>query len=158
MLVTLNVEIPALDRLAHDLHSIVELISASRFTYTIKVLEDDMPTYKADRLDFDAAVKISAKDSEGNVIPDISVPAGHSLTVSSDNPSALTATQDIPNSKLVHYHVGGPNADGTPATANVSATLTDSVGNVVAADTAVVTVTAGDAETTTGISLGLPEA
>lgn len=111
-----------------------------------------MAIYKADKLDFDAAVMIAATDSEGNVINDSPIPAGFMLTVLSDNPAAISATQDTADPKLIHYHVGGPGQ------ANVQADLFDASGNLVATGAELVTVTVGDPAAITSINLNLPSA
>ena len=117
-----------------------------------------MQTYKADRPDFSAAVRITAADSEGNIIDDAPIPAGFTLTVESDNPDAITATQDPNDPRIVHYHVVGPNEDSSPSQANVKADLFDAAGNLVATGSELVTVTVGDPAAITAINLNLPSA
>jgi hypothetical protein len=115
-----------------------------------------MPIYKADKPDFDFNLVLGAVDSEGNVISDAPIPTGHKLTVTSDNDAAFQVTQDATDPKLVHAHVGGPNTDGSPSQANVTANLTDPLGNLVATGGALVTVTVGDPASITNISVNLP--
>ena len=115
-----------------------------------------MPVYKADKPDFDTRITITATDSEGNVIPDAPIPAGHTLTVTNSNPAAFATTQDAADPKLLHNHVGGPNPDGTEAQSSVVATLTDPAGNIVATGSDLVTVTVGDPAAIQTISLNLP--
>jgi hypothetical protein len=145
-----------LARVADSLERLVHLTSAARFTYSIS-LEELMPTYKADKPDFDWRVKISGKDSEANVIDDIPIPAGYTLNITSDNPAVFTADQDTADAKLIHSHVGGPNADGTPGQSNVVAQLVDPDGNLVRTGGSLVTVTAGDPSEIGDITLVLPE-
>lgn len=151
------VEIVYPDLLA-ALHRMADALEALRpkfptFTITLGGL---MPTYKSDRADFDFNVVLGATDSEGNVISDAPIPTGHTLTVTSDNTACFEATQDAANSKLVHCHVGGPNADGTPSQANVTANLFDPSSNLVATGAAQVTVTVGDPTAITELVVNLP--
>jgi hypothetical protein len=138
---------------------LVQIQSAARFSFqlTLKGIED-MPIYPSDKPDFDAQVAIDGVDSEGFPVKNIPVPAGFTLAVVSDNTDAFTVTQDTIDARLLHCHVGGPNPDGTPANANVVATLTDPANNVVSIGAAMVTVQAGSVVTITGIALNLPEA
>ncbi len=156
-MIELPITITHLDRIADALVRLTLIQSAARFTFKLQLnLGEPMPNYKSDKPDFDASVKITATDSEGNVIADAPIPAGHTLAVSSDNLIAITATQDAANPKLVHYHVVGPNPDGTPAQANVKADLTDPAGTLVATGSDLVTVTVGDPTAITAINLNLP--
>jgi hypothetical protein len=155
-MIELPITISHLDRIADSLERLVQIVSASRFGYQL-TLEGVMPVYKADHADFDGRIVIGAVDSEGDIITDAPIPAGHTLTITSDNPTAFTATQDTADAKLVHYHVGSPNTDGSPSQANVTATLTDPAGNMVATGASQVTVTAGDPTAITGITVMLPE-
>jgi hypothetical protein len=155
-MVELPITISHIDRIADAVERLAQIVSASRFSYQLQ-LEGVMPVYKADKPDFSARIIIGAVDSEGNVISDAPIPAGHTLTVTSDNPACITATQDTADPKLVNYHIGGPNTDGTPSQANVSATLSDPVGNMVGTGASQVTVTVGDPAAITGITVMLPE-
>lgn len=152
-----TVQIEHFDEIAAALKQLVQIQSAARFTFQLKFSENLMPTYKSDRPDFDFTITINATDSEGNVIPDAPIPAGHTLQVVSDNPAAFEVIQDAGDPKLVHAHVGGPNADGTPSQANVNASLFDPANNLVAAGVALVAVTVGDPTTITEIDINLPE-
>lgn len=149
-MIQLPITIEHLDRIASALERLVLLASASRFTYTIQIFEVTMPIFKADRVDFDITLTISATDSEGNVIADAPIPTGHTLTITSDNAAAFTATQDAANLKLAHCHVG------SPGQANVTANLTDPAGNLVATGADQVTVTFGDPSVILAINLNLP--
>lgn len=156
-MIELPITISNLDRIADALEKLVQIQSAARFSFQPKLnLGEDM-TYKDDRPDFDFSVAIAATDSEGHFIPDSPIPAGHTLTVTSDNPDAFTVTQDANDPKLIHAHVGGPNADSTPAQANVVANLMDPANNLVASGVAQVIVTVGDPTAITAISVNLPE-
>ncbi len=115
-----------------------------------------MATYKSDKLDFDFSIVIGAVDSEGNVISDAPLPAGHTLTVTSDNPAAFSVVQDAADSKLIHAHVGGPNPDSTPSQANVTASIFDPASTLVATGAALVTVTVGDPTAITNLVVNLP--
>lgn len=117
-----------------------------------------MPIYKDDKPDFDIHLILTAKDSEGREIADAPIPANFTLEVISDNPDAFSVTQDAADLKLIHCHVGGPNADGTPATANVTALLKNATGDLVAIGSDAVTVTVGDPASISSISLTLPPA
>lgn len=114
--------------------------------------------YKADKPDFDAFVTLRGVDSEGNTIPDINIPTGHTLMVVSSDPLGLTATQDPLNPKRVTYHVGEPNVDETPRLVTVTGTLTrDLDGVVILSATDSGTITVGDAVgDPTVMGLGLP--
>lgn len=153
------ISITHLDRIAVALEKLVQIQSAARFTFTLHLGElNTMPIYVADKADFDVLMTISGKDSEGNVLPDIDIPEGFTLIVTSDNSAAFAVAQDTAQPKLLHCHVGGPNADTTPSQSNVLAVLNDAAGNMVATGGALVTVTAGKVATVTGITLNLPEA
>lgn len=116
-----------------------------------------MPIYPSDKPDFDAVLTIDGLDSEGFPVKNIPVPANHVLTVTSDNAAAFSIVQDAADARILHCHVGGPNADGTPAQSNVLANLVDPVGNLVATGGGLVTVQAGAVVTISGINLNLPE-
>lgn len=132
------------------------VITAFRFKFSIS-MEGLMVQYKADEPDFDFRLVINGLDSEGNVIHDIEQPVGSTLVIVSDNPDAFTVTQDLGDARLVHAHVGVPNADGSPATANLSVTLTDSDSNLIGSGTEQVVVTTGDfAGTIASIEINLP--
>lgn len=139
-----------LNRIAEALEKLVLIQSAARFTFTITIGEL-MATYKSDRPDFDFRVSINATDSEGNVIPDSPIPAGHSLTVTSDNLAAFTVTQDATDMRLIHAHVG------SPGQASVVANLLGPAGVLVATGAALVTVVVGDPTAIQNIALNLPE-
>lgn len=156
-MIEIAITIFELNRIAEAIEKLALIQSAARFTYTLTFGENLMAVYKSDRPDFDFMVAIAATDSEGNVIADAPVPAGHTLSVMSDNPAAFSVTQDPLNPKLVHAHVGGPNSDGTPSQSNVTANLTDPANNLVATGAAQVTVTVGDPALITAITLNLPE-
>src|SRR5262245_50594095 len=129
-MIELPITISNLDRIAKALETLILIHSAQRFTY--KLDGGLMPTYKSDRPDFDFSVTITATDSEGNAIPNSPIPAGHTLSITSDNAAAFSVAQDAANPQLIHAHVGGPNADGTPSQANVTANLFDPANNLVA--------------------------
>lgn len=147
------------DRIAEALERLALIASAARFNYQLNFnLEgENMPTYKSDRPDFSQALELTATDSEGHTIRNAPLPAGFSLSVTSDNEECITATQDPNDSRIVHYHVGGPKADGSPSQANLLAIATDPAGNMAATGAALVTVTAGDPSAITEIHFNLPE-
>jgi hypothetical protein len=146
-----------LTRLADTFERHVQLSAVARWTFSISFGGlTEMPIYKADKPDFDFRIMLAGADSEGNTIPDAPVPAGHTLTVVSDNSAGFEVTQDPADQRLVHAHVGGPNPDGSPSQSNVTANLLDPLGNLVATGAAQVTVTAGDPATITAITLDLP--
>lgn len=115
-------------------------------------------SYKADRADFIFTVAIQGQDSEGNTLPDISLPVGFSLLVTSSDALGLEITADPLDSRRFSAHVGSPNDDESPRPVTVTATLTrDADGSVIAtaSDSGVVTV--GDAVgDPTGMVLSLP--
>lgn len=156
-MIELSITILELDRIAVAIERLALIQSAARFTYKLTLSEGNMPIYKADRPDFTFRVIITATDSEGNVIQDSPIPAGHTLVVSSDNPAAFSVAQDPGDPQMVLAHVGGPNSDGSPSSANVKADLFDAVNNLVATGGALVTVTAGDPAAIQNITLDLPE-
>src|SRR5688572_15557503 len=102
----IEIEIIHLDRIAAGIERLAQIHSAARFTFKLK-LGVDM-NYKADRADFDFRVTITAADSEGNLIPDSPVPAGHTLIITSDNALVFQVAQDTADPRLVHAHVGSP--------------------------------------------------
>ena len=155
-MIEFSISIPELERIAAGVEKLTLIQSAARFTFKLN-FGGLMPTYKSDRPDFDFNVMITATDSEGNAIPNAPIPAGHTLTVDSDNSAAFSVIQDLADSRLVHAHVGGPNPDGTPAMANVMAKLFDPADNLVAVGSALVTVTVGDPAAISAINLNLPE-
>lgn len=155
-MVEFPVTISNLDRIADALHRLVLITSAARFTFKLTFSEELMATYKSDRPDFDFNIVLGAVDSEGNVISDAPIPTGHTLTVVSDNTAAFTVTQDTTDPKLIHAHVGGPNPDSTPSTANVTASIFDPASNLVATGVAQVVVTVGDPTLITNLVVNLP--
>jgi hypothetical protein len=150
-MIELSITILELDRIAAAIELLTLIESAARFTFKLNFGKDFMPVYKADRPDFDFNILITATDSEGNMIPDAPVPAGHTLTVTSDNLAAFSAVQDGADPRIVHAHVG------SPGQANVTANLLDPTGNLVATGAAQVTVTVGDPAAISSITLNLPE-
>lgn len=156
-MIDVTIKLPELDRIADALERLALIESAARFTFTLNLnLGGPMPTYKSDRPDFDAAVLITAADSEGNIIENSPIPQGFTLMVESDNPDAITATQDADDPRIVHYHVVGPQPDGSPSQANVKADLFDAAHNLVATGSSLVTVTVGDPAAITAINMNLP--
>src|SRR5262245_50612626 len=123
-MIELPITISNLDRIAAALEKLVQIHSAARFTFKLKTGVD--MNYKADRPDFDFQVTITATDSEGNVINDAPIPAGHTLSITSDNPAAFEVAQDATDPRIVHAHVG------SPGQANVMANLFDPANNLIA--------------------------
>lgn len=156
-MIDIAVTVTSIDRIALALERLAQIQSAARFSFQL-TFGGIMPTYKADKPDFDFNLVLGAVDSEGNVISDAPIPTGHTLTVTSDNAAAFAVTQDAADPKLVHAHVGGPNPDSTPSQANVTANLFDPVGTLVATGAAQVTVTVGDPASITNIAVNLPTA
>lgn len=115
-------------------------------------------TYEADKPDFEFRVKLPGVDSEGNTIPDISIPTGQTLVVLSDDTLGLEITQDPLDPKRILVHVGEPNTDETPRPVTVSARLTRLDGtDVVPPGSNSGTVTVGQAVgDPTGIVLDMP--
>lgn len=147
----------SLESIAISVEKIAQLLSQPPFvTFKLSMEELRMAIYKADKPDFDTRVTIDGVDSEGNVVKDIPIPTGFSLSVTSDNPAAFEATQDLTDTQLLHCHVGGPNPDGTNSQSTVTANLFDGGGNMVATGSETVTVTSGDPTAITTISLNLP--
>jgi hypothetical protein len=155
-LFSIRVEVDFTDRVYDLLVRIANALESQKPSYQVRINFMPFPI-KADYPDFDVAITLNDVDSEGNQIPGSgSLPAGFTLTVASDNEAAFSVTQDAANPLLVHCHVGTPEADGTPAAANFSATLTDASGALVAADTKAIVVTAGDPAAILGITMNLP--
>lgn len=150
-MIELSITILELDRIAAAVERLTLIQSAARFSFKLTFGENLMPVYQADRPDFTFNIVITATDSEGNPIPDAPIPAGFTLTVTSDNPAAFSVTQDTANPKSVAAHVG------SPGQANVVANLTDPASNLVATGGALVTVVVGDPAQITAITLDLPE-
>lgn len=146
--------------IANHLLRLTQAVSASRFTYqiTFDFKEKPMPhVFKSDEPNFDFRLKIRALDSEGNVIEDAPIPAGFTLTVTSDNTACFAVTQDAADPRLVHAVVGGPNPDSTPSQANVMGNLTDASSNLVATGSDLETVTVGDPATIQSIGFVFPQ-
>lgn len=114
--------------------------------------------YKADKPDFDAFITLQGLDSEGNTIPDISIPTGHTLSVVTSDPVGLSVIQDTLNPKRFTYHVGEPNTDESPRPVVVTGRLTRDLDAVIILETSDSgTVTVGDAVgDPTALGLGLP--
>lgn len=102
---------------------------------------------KADNPDVNYSINPpQVTDSEGNVVP-----AGElTFPIESDNPAAVEVIPDGPLSGKVHF--GGPNADGSPASAAITARVIHN-GNVIGVLGAQFTVTAGDPAAIAGGSL-----
>lgn len=98
-----------------------------------------MYVVKADNPDVKYGISpVVVKDSEGNTVPGASV----DVVVASDNLAAVTVTPDAdPHTGTVHF--GGPNPDGSPATAGLTATFKFG-DKVLAVKGTQIVVTAGD--------------
>jgi hypothetical protein len=97
------------------------------------------------------------KDAEGFPVST----EGLSYEVTSDNESAVKVTPDPADPTRGTVSFGGPNADGSPALANINALVKSQGGAVLGSFGAQFTVTAGDAAQILGGSLsfdGLSEA
>ena len=94
-------------------------------------------------------------DAEGFPVPGAQQPTPGALQ--SDNPSAVSVEPDADGDPLKWtVHFGGPNADGSPAVANLTLQFTDpATGEVVGSLGAQVTVTAGDPAAIKGGSIVL---
>lgn len=150
-MIELSITILELDRIAVAVERLALIQSAARFTFKLKILENNVKIYKADRPDFDFNITIVATDSEGNVIPNAPIPVGHTLTVTSDSDLAFSVIQDAADPRIVHAHVG------SPGQANLTANLMDPAGLLVATGGEQITVTVGDPAAITAITLNLPE-
>lgn len=91
-------------------------------------------------------------DEEGSPVPNPPPVTGEWL---SDNTSAVELTVDPSDSLKANAHFGSPNADGSPAVANLTATLKLPDGKVVGVFGAQVMVTAGPAAGIQGGTLQL---
>jgi hypothetical protein len=90
-------------------------------------------------------------DKEGSVVPGAPV----TVEVVSDNPSVVAVVPDAdPHTGKVTF--GSPNADGSPATAGVTATFKAADGTVLGVRGAQFVVTAGDPAAISGGDIGFP--
>lgn len=139
----------SLESIRADTKRIADSLGIIKLTYSIR-LEGLMAVYKADKPDFDFRIILIGTDSEGHEIVDAPIPAGHSLLLTSDNPTAFSAVQDAADARLVHAHVG------SPGQSNLVVNLFDGGGNLAATGGELVTVVAGDVTTIASITLALP--
>lgn len=152
-----------ISQINHELREIKRRLDAletqqprNQFNYDVRIKL--MPrVIKADHVDFDIPVTVNATDSEGNPVKGGGLPAGFTLTLTSDNDAAFSVTPDPSNPLNFKAHVGGPNPDGNPNLASLTATLNDANGVLVATDAEAIVVTAGDPSAISGINIVFPD-
>jgi len=82
-----------------------------------------MFSYAADKPDFSVTALIEGVDTEGGIIPDVSLPAGISFVVTSSDEAGVLPTPDPLNPKHVSFHQGSANADGSNRPVTITARL-----------------------------------
>lgn len=158
--ITLDVKID--DRLIAQLDTtnvlLRELIDAIKLPLiSFEVRIPVMKTYKDNHDDFTLTLQIVGKDAEGRTIKDAPIPDGHTLTLQSDSPGVFSVTPIPENPKSFSCHVEGPNEGEESSQANLTATLTNADGNLVASGVEQVVVTLGDLQAITSINIPLPD-
>lgn len=95
---------------------------------------------KNDQPDVAYVASFSVVDAEGSPVPN---PAGLTIEVTSDNPSAVSVLPDA-DPKTGSVHFGSPNPDGSPAIANITVAVKLADGTLIGSFGEQFTVTAGD--------------